>query len=68
MRKTTRAIFIWTIFMVLFSVVVTTPEGDSLGVLAAKYAPHILVWFIGFVLLSVLWLRTVPRNRPVGHQ
>lgn len=67
MRKTTLAILIWTVFVILFSAAVTAPEGDTLGALVAEYAPHIVVWFIGFVLLSLLWLRTVPRRQPADQ-
>ena len=68
MRKTTWAIIIWTLFMTWVGVVVGTPDGDSFGVLVATYAPYVLVWFIGFVLLSALWLRTVRGNRSVGYR
>lgn len=58
MRKTTWAILIWTVFMVWVGAVVASAEGDSFGLLARTYAPYVVVWFIGFVLLSILWLRT----------
>ena len=76
MRKMTWALWIWTVLFAVWIIVGISdraskdcPPGDQLCVDASDtgtgvgVALIIILWFMGFVVLSLVWFMTRPRHR-----
>ena len=77
-RKMTWALIIWSVLMLIW--VIAGTSGANCGSKGDQYSKAgceagtgigvgivIFLWFVGFVVLSLIWFMTRPKDRPVAQ-